>query len=276
MTTTNTNLTRETILENAAEIMTRAHAITRKTCEQYPGTDYRATLADALRILWRDFGKTASEVFEDMTGEEQYTMVYRMTCYEYQHDERINPRTGQPMRGCFEWIRDRLPGIDVEDTLRGISHQAWIVLAEMLDNDDGETPLSRLTARAIHRAAARVQRAEYRHARPVRATTDPETGEAVSIIDTQAGAAAARMESPEHAAELDDLIGRACRDSADRLVIADRIAGYTQRETAALLDIGQRAVAKRLDGIRDRLAETIGRDPREKKAPRGKNARPAK
>lgn len=269
----NANLDRETILAAAADIMTRAHRITRAAIEREPGLDYRVTLAAALRELWAAYGLTASEQFQRMTGNQQYDFLIRLTWYEYNHDERISPKTGLPMPGFFEWMRDRR-GLDVADVLRGIAHDAYIGLVTALADDDGETPLARYASRAIHRAAARVQRAEYKHARAIRHTVDDD-GNELDVIETRAGAAAARIDGPETAAIIEDLIDRACKDDKDRAVIAYITGGWTQTETAARLDIGQRAVSKRLDGIRDRLAETIGRDPREKKAPRGKNARRA-
>ena len=283
-TTTNTttrrnpNLDRETILEAAPAIMAKAHRITRATIEREPGLDYRATLAAALRELWAEYGLTATEQFQRMTGEQQYDFLIRLTWYEYNHDERISPQTGLPMPGFFEWMRDRR-GLDVADVLRGIAHEAYIGLVTALADDDGETALTRYASRAIHRAAARVQRAEHKHANALRIDhshgADDGPDQHNYKIDLEAGAAAARIDGPETAAILDDIMTRACRDDADRIVLHDTISGYKQRETAALLDIGQRAVAKRLDGIRDRMADALGRDPREKKAPRGKNARTA-
>lgn len=260
--------------ETAADIMTRAHAMTRATLAKEPGLDYRATFAAALSVAHAEHGMTAAEIWNSYTGEEQYTYLLRMAGYEYRIDgARTNAKTGQPLI-CFQWLTESR--LDIAEELRGIAHSAWIAVTEYLErNPETETALGRIVSREICKAAVKVNRAEHRNARAIRNTTDPETGEERSVIDTKAGAEAARIESPETAACVTDLIDRACKDAADRLVIADRIAGYTQTETAAILNIGQRAVAKRLDGIRDRLAETIGRDPRAKKAPRGKHARKA-
>lgn len=254
-----------------SDIMTRAHAMTRATLAKETALDYRATFAAALSVAHAEHGKTAAEIWTGYTGDEQYTYLLKMAGYEYRMDGvRTNAKTGQPLL-VFDWLRDS--GLNVAEELRGVVHSAWIGVTDFFQqNPDTDRALGRIVSREITKAAARINRAEHRNARAIRTTTDPETGEERSVIDTKAGAEAARMDSPETAAVIADLIDRACKDETDRLIIADRIGGYTQSDTAALLDIGQRAVSKRLDGIRDRLAETIGRDPREKKAPRGKNA----
>ena len=271
----NANLDRETIISAAADIMRNAHRITRAAIEREPSLDYRVTLAAALRELWAEYGCTATEQIQRMTGDQLYDFILRLTWYEYKHDERISPKTGEFITPIFRWIRDRMPGIDAADTLRGIAHEAYIQLVTALANDDGETPLARYAAKAIHRAAINLQRREYKHARAIRHTIDTETGEERDVIETRAGAAAARIDGPETAAIVTDLIARACKDDKDRAVVALTVGGWTQTETAARIDIGQRAVSKRLDGIRDRLAAELGRDPRAKAAPRGKTARRA-
>lgn len=257
--------------ETARQIMTTAHELTKTTLRKYPDADRRVTFAAALKIAHAEHGKTALEIWMSYTGDQQYNYLLKMTAHEYRTDgARTDAKTGQPLI-CFDWLRNSK--LDVSEELRGIAHSAWIAVTEYLDrNPETETPLGRIVSREICKAAGKVNRAEHRNARAIRTTTDPETGEERSVIDTKAGAEAARMDSPETAAVLTDLINRACKDETDRLIIADRIGGWKQTETADLLDIGQRAVSKRLDGIRDRLAETIGRDPRQKKAPRGKNA----
>lgn len=262
-------------MKNATElksIFTRAHEMTRATLKKEPGLDYRATFAAALRVCHAEHERTAFEIWTSYTGDEQNNYLLKMAGYEYRTDgARTNAKTGQPMI-VFGWLRDS--GLDATDELTGVANSAWIAITEFFQqNPETELPLGRIVSREITKAAARINRAEHRNARAIRTTTDPETGEERSIIDTKAGAEAAKIDSPEAAAVIADLIGRACKDETDRVILALKVGGWNQTETADRVGtIGQRAVAKRLDGIRDRLAAEIGRDPREKKAPRGKNA----
>lgn len=277
-TTTNTttrrnpNLDRETILEAAADIMTRAHELTRRLREREPGLDYRTTLAAALRELWEEYGMTALEQWQSMSDDRRDHMIRGMVGWDVAHDDaRINRKTGKPAAPLYYYMDGKHPA-ERRDLIEEVIQETYAQLLEALANDPEEA-LAPVVRRAIHRAAIRMCRM-HRNPRAIRHTVD-EDGNELDIIDTKAGAAAARIESPETAAVIEDLIDRACKDDKDRAVVALITGGWTQTETAARLDIGQRAVSKRLDGIRDRLAETIGRDPREKKAPRGKNARRA-
>ncbi len=277
-TTTNTttrrnpNLDRETILEAAADIMAKAHEMTRRLREQEPGLDYRTTLAAALRELWAEYGLTALEQWQSMDDDRRDHMIRGMVGWDIAHDDaRINRKTGKPAAPLYYYMDGKHPA-ERRDLIEEVIQETYAQLLEALANDPEEA-LAPVVRRAIHRAAIRMCRM-HRNPRAIRTTTDDDGNER-SIIDTKAGAAAARIDGPETAAILDDIMTRACRDDADRIVLHDTISGYKQRETAALLDIGQRAVAKRLDAIRDRMADALGRDPREKKAPRGKNARTA-
>lgn len=277
-TTTNTttrrnpNLDRETILEAAPAIMSRAHEMTRRLREQEPGLDYRTTLAAALRELWAEYGMTALEQWESMGDDRRDHMIRGMVFWDIAHDDaRINRKTGQPAAPLYYYMDGKHPA-ERRDLIEEVIQETYAQLLEALANDPEEA-LAPVVRRAIHRAAIRMCRM-HRNPRAIRTTTDDDGNER-SVIDTKAGAAAARIDGPETAAILDDIMTRACRDDADRIVLHDTISGYKQSETAALLDIGQRAVSKRLDGIRDRMADALGRDPREKKAPRGKNARTA-
>lgn len=268
----NANLENVNVTEAAAAVMDTARKMYRATVKDDPTLRSRAQWAICLRQAWAEYGKSAAEIWDGMSGEAQREMLIRFCWYEYKHDAgRYNAKTGKNIPPIFYWL-DGKHFDEISDYLEEVANSAWCRIAETIDSAEEEVPLARIASRAIKAEAAKLQRAELKHASALRTTTDPETGEERSIIDTKAGAEAARIESPETGAVIADLIDRACKDETDRIVIADRIGGYTQTETAALLNIGQRAISKRLDGIRDRLAETIGRDPREKKAPRGKNA----
>lgn len=269
----NTNLEGINVTEAAAAVMETARKMYRSIVKDDPSLRSRAQWSICLRQAWSEYGLTAAEIWENMTGEAQREMLIRFCWYEYKHDAgRYNAKTGKNIPPIFYWLEGKHPA-EVADYLEEVANSAWCRIAVTIYDADEKIPLSRIVSRAIKAEAAALQRAELKHASAIRSKTDPETGEERSVIDTKAGAAAAHMDGPERAAILSDLIDRACKDAADRLVIADRIAGYTQTETGDVLGIGQRTIAKRLDGIRDRLADDLGRDPREKKAPRGKNPR---
>ena len=252
------NTTTATI--SRAAIMRAAHKATRETVATVRGIDYRATLAEALRIEWDD-AKTAASMenapeivtpgtaaaeLATLDGDAVYNRLMAMVNYCRRDGSFRSPRTGAWLPPAFAWVND-------QDDARAVAHDAYIRVFDVIEARP-ELPLATVLFRAVMRAAVAIQRAEQRNARAIRYEADTEDGDAgrAYIIDNAAPMARERAADPYHAAALADSVSRAAADDTDRAIMAALARGYTQAETAAALGISQPAIARRVARIRAR------------------------
>jgi len=236
-----------------ARIMTAAHAMTRATCRQYPAADYRATLAAALKIAWREDGKSAAEIFRETPGEEIAARLYRAAWHEYGRRDARYTADGRPLPNVFTWVQDANPA----DDLRAVANEAYIRVSDMVDDPrHAEKSLARIISRAIFTAAQAIGRQERRNGSALKTRRpDPDADAAAVdayIIEHAAPTADPIAPGPEAAVIALDAIERAAHDDTDRAIIRRQACGYTQTETAEALDISRKTVNARLAAIRDR------------------------
>ena len=231
-----------------AVIMTRAHAMARAMREEFPEIDYRATLAEALRIAWKEYHDSASAEWDAMSDNEKYDALQRMASFARKRDSGETSRSGEYRPNRFEWVRDA-------DDMLAIAHEAFIRVTEFLADDDGETPLGKYLYRAVITAAQYIKRQELRNARALRSADitlpDGSAGSVEYIIDN-AAPTADRPDDPHTAACIRELLDSLAADQTDRTIIAMKTYGYTQREIAETLGISQPAVAKRIAKMNER------------------------
>lgn len=244
------NANTNTANTNTAEIMSRAHRMTRNIIRDYPLSDYRVTFAAALRICWREAGKTAAEIVAGMTGEEINQMLIGVTWHEYRiRDARCNRHTGKTLQNVFRWVNDRHPADDLE----GVAHEAYIRLAGYLIDPDRENQsLGHLASRAVQIAAQYIDRQERRNPRAIEsyATDDGEELDRIRMAPRTMETAP----NPEARTIIRDMINRAAADDIDRDIIAGLAYGYTRREIAERIGISHTAVNKRVNKIRERYS----------------------
>lgn len=234
--------------ENAAAIMTRAHKMTRATVKAYPGADYRVTLSAALRICWKENGRTAPEIWAGMTGEEQAATLWAVTLAEYRRRDALTDKEGRPLPNYFEYVR-------AADDLEAVRNSAWIRIVELLERD-GERPrgLGWYYTAAVRRAAVALGRAEKRNARALK--YDQLDGAARAyIVDNAAPIAEPIAPAPEVYAATREALEMYARDEKDRAIIALTGAGLTLREIAPAAGMTFKAVHKRLERIRREYRE---------------------
>lgn len=243
----NTNTNNTTSRKNAA-VMQKAHAMTRETVREFPGTDYRTTNAAALHIAWNE-GNAKTE-WNALTGEQQNEYLQRMTYYEYGRRDSRTKKDGSPLPNVFTWVQaNRL-----QDELTGIVNEAYIRVVTMLDDPrHAEKSLQRIISRAVIVAARYIQRQELRNASAATRKTDEE-GNEYDAIDIYAGPNAPQPISPESAAILRDRIERAAADETDETIISGLAKENTITSIAKELELSQQAVSKRIKKIRERDA----------------------
>ena len=230
--------------ENARRIMERAHKLTRNTVKAYPGTDYRATLAAALRIAWREDGKTAREVWEAMTGAEQYATLRGVTFAEYGRREARTTPAGDPIN-LFLWVQpDR-----IREDLEGVISGAWIRMAALMDRADDVHGLGHYLLAAVLREARAIDRAERRNARALRYEQLDGAARAY-IVDHAAPIADPIAPAPFVYAETREALEMYARDDIDRRIIRGLAEQYSAREMAPALGLSRQAVDKRIARIR--------------------------
>lgn len=233
---------------NAARNMRNAHRMTAETCKQYPGTDYRATLAEALRELKLE-DTDARAAWARMDGPAQLDALQRMTGYLKRRDGALIGPKGQTLPPVLEWAIN-------EGDLEAVASEGWIRAAQIMRRDADELPpLGVILFRAVYAAAQYIARMERRSARAIRyeAQTGPdgEQTEAAYIIDHAAPTADPIAPGPEAAAVLRDLLERAARTPQERATLRARAAGYTLQEIADAADVALATVQRRLQRIRD-------------------------
>ena len=236
-TTTNTNTTTTT----RAAIMSRAHAMTRTTLEQFPDDDYRAVFAAALRIAWQSV--TAAAQWDAMSGDAQYDALIRMTYTRKRHAEAETTKSGNYRENEYAWI-------SCADDALNIAAEAWALMPHYLaKNAERDIPedLRIVMCRACDRAARSIKRNEYRTPTALRMTADGE------YIDT-ARTLRDNAENPENAALLRAALDASCADDIDREIMKCRECGYTQTEISERVTMSQRAVSKRIQRMYDRFS----------------------
>ena len=239
---------------NLSELFKKAHEMTRKTLKKYPGADYRVTFGAALKVLRREAGKTARELWEDYSDEEKAALVRGLAWYEHKIDgARPNPKTGGFFPPVFAWIQPA----NLSDCMEDVIQESWTYLLRDIDNPRfADRALSRIVSRAVIKAAKKVQAAAYRNGAAIITRTN-DAGEEYDVIDTEAGRhfMAGRIDGPEAETIAADTIWRACHDETDRVIAAYLYAGYKAREIARALDLSHTAVNKRIKGLRERAAQ---------------------
>lgn len=141
-----------------SEIMTRAHAWTRETVAAYPGSSYRATLAAALHELWKDIrsedARSAAAV--------RLTVAAVLQAAE----DAVTRRTADTAAAAHACCSEQQTGSEQQQ------EQEPATLAEFLQQP-GDVQLETLRKFAA--------RCPGYAARQVKKTTDPETGETVTV-----------------------------------------------------------------------------------------------
>lgn len=249
-------------------IFAAAHRVTRAIRAEFADADYRATFAAALRECYRaaaDAERISAESiaaavmsapdaradWERMTGEEQYTALTAMVWHMRDRDRAECDKRGNPRAPQMQWIVTR------DDALT-VANEAYTRMPAALDKNDvrdDPRPLSLVMANAVYQAAKRINRAEMKHANAIRreSVTDKDGNETErEYIDEKRVTGERIAPSPYEYAALSDAINAACLDSIDRAIMRGMIYGLNQTEIAALVDMSQRGVSKRIERIRAR------------------------
>ena len=249
---TRQNDTRER--RNAARNMSAAHRMAAETVRAYPGTDYRATLAEAMREI-RIEETDARAAWERMDGAAQLDALRRMVGTIKRRDGAIIGPKGNILPPVLEWAIN--PG-----DLDAVAHEGWIRAAEIMERSDGDElpPLGMILFRACWHAAQYIARQERRSARAIRyeaqAGPDGEQTERAYIIDHAAPTADRIAPDPEAAAVLRDLLARAARTPEERALLRARARGYTIAEIAAAAGYADHSpIARRIQRIKERFEE---------------------
>lgn len=284
-TTTTARIVRRDI--DRAALMAAAHRRTRATVAEYPGADYRATFAAALRLAWEDATAPAAvDAWAAMTGEEQVKALTASALNAARKDYARTDSAGNDRADRFAWARIRTAGgrddVLAPDALSSIVGLAWeIMTGGIVDDATGavkveayltnprhaDKPLAVLMAQAVRTAAQKIDRYEKRHARAVRFADIPapasdsskadggdNAAQRVMEIVLNAAPMAERFTAPDTAAALRDAVESVCMDDTDRRIMAGLIDGYTARDIARRIGISHTAINKRVDKMRRRYA----------------------
>lgn len=240
---------------NIKNIMENAHEMTRKTIQEYPGADYRATFAAALRISWKETGKTAAQLWESYTDAEKLDALQRMTFFEYgRRDARYKRgENGEPVKlaNYFIWIDENDAGA-VADALESVAQESYLYLAEYLNAEKyQEKPLAVLLSRAVLTAARKIARAEKRNPSALRTRTDKDG----NIYQYEAdGEPIAEPIAPDAYTYTitRDAIRTAAHDDIDREIITGLALGYSRRAIARAVGMNINAINYRVNKLRAR------------------------
>lgn len=235
----------------APAVMTKAHKLTRETVNNFPGADYKATFAAALRECWRTAANdtlTASEYLNRISAEEFAGKIERAV-----NRVAVKQRATVENPACI----DKLMKDDADDIRQETAARALEIIADGRDIDKktGERlSLERIIYRAAGTAFKRAWRAIYQH--PTACAEDKtEDGNGNMIVDIYAGPAVKRPAAPEAAtmarATAEDVLQVVCDAyRKDALVYIEMsAAGYTVAEIAARLQCSTRRV--------DRIAAAV-------------------
>lgn len=249
--------------ERRTAVLLRAHDMTRRTLAAFPGADYHATLAAAMRIAWADAtAPTAAEAWTAMSPEEQLDALTRMTYRAAARDIAGCDKRGNERADRFAWARVPSGAIAAEHVAE-IVNEAWIrVSGYVADERHADKPLTALMYQAAYVAAQAINRAERRNARAIR-WADVQTGsdddgretfERIARIVNNAAPSAERFLQPEAAAVLHDTISSLARDDIDRRILSGLIDQYSRRDIADRLGLSHTAVNKRCARMIERYA----------------------
>lgn len=278
-----------------SEMMTRAHAWTRETVAAYPGSSYRATLAAALRELWKDTrsedARSASAracCAEQQTGSEQQQEQEPATLAKFlqqpgevqletlrkfagrcpgyaarQVKTITDPETGETVKvpapaAWADWMIPRSKG--------GLELESWSVAVDTiaaeawtrLDKQPEDLPLQIILARAARAACMRLSKV-YRDAPNNRSRSKRQDGSGTIIdavsLDDPDYKSAASYPGPESAAIVRESIRTAARDDRDLMILDYRAQGYTLEAIADKLGVTHPAVIKRLRKMQERMED---------------------
>lgn len=259
MKNTTNNTTSAAALDRAA-ILRAAHDMTWKARETWPGIDYRATLAAALREAWTDARTGAAQQaqqqpqqpqpetlaeFYAAPGEVQYEMLRSAAAKVPSRASKktrpitgpdgepvIDPRTGKALREFVpmpRWVRWMMPesegGLELcpwGEALDTIAAEAYTGLERI----NPDLPIHVILARATDYAAERLARMYQQK---------PAKGRAADSLDTLEDPdyfGGASYASPEAAALERDAIRSYCRSAEDLAAVKMAAAGYNHIETA--------------------------------------------
>ena len=260
---TTTNTTPAARIADPRAVMTRAHALTRRTLEQWPAADYRVTFAAALRIAWEDAtAPAAADAWNAKTPEEQIDALTRMTYKAASRDLAGTDRRGNPRADRFAWARTKELTLD-RAAVEPIVNEAYARLIPYLyDEKHADKPLATLLYQAVVTAAQAINRAEKRNARAVKWADvvtgedddGKETTERIARIVDNAAPNAERFPAPEKLAMLHDTITSLPRDDIDRAILAGMLKQYSRRDIADTLGLSHTAVNKRVNAMIARYA----------------------
>lgn len=271
-------------------VMTRAHALTRRTREQWPAADYRVTFAAALRIAWEDATAPAAvDAWNAKTPEEQIDALTRMTYKAASRDLAGTDRRGNARADRFAWARTKELTLDRANVTPIVNEAYARLIPYLYDERHADKPLATLLYQAVVTAAQAINRAEKRNARPgaymteaeyaeenarraaaklrkaeAEAATDP-NGYAVAAIEARDAAAAARDKARRAAAVNDTardlfIIIDDAAPAADRFIAPEAAAIVLDELEALPSDDTDRAI---LSGMlrqysRREIAEHVG------------------
>ena len=232
-----------------AQIMRQAWSLYRATVAEYPETRSRAQFAICLKEAHRTAkaATAARRVWDNMSGEEQYTALIRMA-WTVKHRAEANGRAADT-----EWIR-------TPDDAQTVAAEAWPRVAPALTrNEQSDEPhtLTHILFAACTQATHVISRAEYRHASNCCQLTSAADADGDDCTQTPLDylpsvTAAPVSSSPEDAAIIRAAIEAAATDSTDRAIIRALADGHTVRTIAAALGMSKSAVQRRIDKIRAR------------------------
>lgn len=242
--------TTTTTREDLARIMRAAHQMARRV--HRPGDCYSVTFSAALRIAWREDGKTAAEIWNGYTGEEQLAALEAMTWHEYQRRESRVTRDGKPLPNYFVWVNEADPAADLED----VRQAAYLHLIRKLEDprNDGK-PLSVLLSSAVRNAAKNVRDETRRNPRPLKYGPQDEDGTRAAYIIDNAAPLADPIEADPYTYTVNrDRIRAAAADETDLAIMKLLVLKWTQERIAAALGLTRSNVAQRIKRFRDRDA----------------------
>lgn len=231
-----------------SQIMRKAWSLYRATVAEFPETRSRAQFAICLKEAHRaaKAAQSARREWENMSGEEQYTALIRMTW-------TVKHRAEATGRGIdTEWIR-------TPDDAQTVAADAWPRVAPALTrNEQSDEPhsLKHILFAACTQSAHVIARAEYRHASNRCQLTSAADADGDDCTQTQLdylpSVTAAPVSSPEDIATTRAAIEAAAADNTDRAIIRALANGHTVRAIAAAIGTSKSAIQRRIDKIRAR------------------------
>lgn len=232
---------------NKSQIMRKAWSLYRATVAEFPETRSRAQFAVCLKEAHRaaQAAAAARREWENMSGEEQYTALQRMSWTVKSRAEA----TGRSADTA--WMR-------TADDAQTVAAEAWPRVAPALArNEQAEEPhtLAFILFAACTQAVHTIARAEYRHSsnccQIIAIDADGDTADQTAL-DVLPSVTATPASSPEDAAIIRAAIEATATDSTDRIILRGLAIGRTVRDIAAALGMSKSAVQRRIDTIRSR------------------------